>query len=82
MQTDTPIPPLRPNYTHADFEAGQFVLLRCDGRTGVPQYMSGERASVVKASARRLRVRLSSGRAAGGRELSVTPNQVALIVPD
>ena len=79
MQTTSPISPLRPNYTAADFTAGQSVLLRSDSRTGVPLYMSGERASVVKSTPRRLRVRLS-GASGGARELSVTPNQIALIL--
>ena len=78
------IPPLRPNYTAADFEAGQSVVLRCDGATGVPRYMDGSRASVVKAAPRRLRVRLWGRGSADGdeRELSVTPNQVDLILAE
>ena len=81
MHTTAPIPPLRPNYTAADFEIGQCVILRSDGRAGVPLCLSGERASVVKSMPRRLRVRLGG---VGGaiRELSVTPNQVALILAE
>ena len=81
MQTTSPIAPLRPNYTAADFEAGQSVLLRSDGRMGVPLFMSGERASVVKATPRRLRVRVTDASGAA-RELSVTPNQIALILAE
>ena len=81
MQGTSLIPPLRPNYTAADFKAGQSVLLRSDGRAGVPLYMSGERACVVRSTSRRLRVRLSTG-TRESRELSVTPNQIALILAE
>ena len=81
MQTTSLIPPLRPNYTAADFETGQRVLLRSDGRTGVPQYMTGEGASVVRVTSRRLRVRLALA-GEQPRELSVTPNQIALILSE
>jgi hypothetical protein len=77
----SPIPPLRPNYTRADFSAGQTVVLRCDGSTGVARILHGRRATVLKASnTRRLLVRLrpdGADRAIG--DLRVTPNQVELI---
>ncbi len=80
-----PVPPLRPNYTAEDFKAGQSILLRCDGLTGVPRYMHGDRAVVVKATAKRVlvaRVDGGGGSAGSARQLRVTPNQVALILEE
>jgi hypothetical protein len=80
QESHRPIAPLRPNYAAADFQVGQSVLLRCDGSTGVPQYLHGSRAAVVKGTSghRRLCVRLHADGV--DRELRVTPNQIAIIL--
>ncbi len=74
------IPPLRPNYTVTDFKSGQSIVLRCDGSTGVPKFMHGDRAVVVKATTKRLVVvRVDCP---DRRELRVTPNQIAIIAEE
>lgn len=74
------IPPLRPNYTVADFKAGQSILLRCDGSTGVPRFMHGDRAVVVKVTTKRIVVIKADER--DGREFRITPNQIAIILEE
>ncbi|MGB7157232.1 MAG: hypothetical protein WBD40_04140 [Tepidisphaeraceae bacterium] len=77
---NTLIPPLRPNYTVADFRAGQSIELRCDGSAGVPRFMHGERAVVVKATPKRLVVVRVNAR--DHRELRVKPSQIAIILEE
>ncbi len=76
----SPITPLRPNYLLADFKVGQSIVLRCDGSTGVPRFMHGGVAVVVKATTRRVVVTPVNGR--DNRQLRVTPNQVESIVEE
>ncbi len=71
------IPPLRPNYLISDFRPGQMVILRCDGQYGVPKYLDGDQAVVLKATTSRVVVRMGAGDRA---ELRVKPNQIAQIV--
>lgn len=76
----SPIPPLRPNYTVADFRTGQSIVLRCDGAVGVPKFMDGGLAVVVKATTRRVIVAPVNGR--DDRQLRVTPNQIAIVLEE
>jgi hypothetical protein len=78
---NTLIPPLRPNYTASDFRPGQSIVLRCDGAGGVPRFMHGDRAVVVKATPKRLVVVARVG-GHDQRQLRVTPNQIAIILDE
>jgi len=74
------IPTLRPNYTVADFKVGHAIVLRSDGSTGVPQFMHGKHAVVVKTAGKRLVVARVEG--FDHRQLRITPNQVAIILDE
>ena len=72
---------LRPNYIVADFKAGQSVLLKCNGLAGVPRFMHGAHAVVVKVTSKRIVLMVGvNGKA--NRELRVTPNQVQVIIEE
>ncbi|MDQ3440499.1 MAG: hypothetical protein M3478_09140 [Planctomycetota bacterium] len=71
--------PLRPNYTIADFAPAQVVTLRCTGRGGVPRYMHGDRAVVMRVTSSRIVVRNTTQQ---GVELRALPEHVECIVDE
>ena len=71
--------PLRPNYTIDDFAPAQVITLRCTGRGGVPRYMHGDRAVVVRVTTSRIVVRNTVRQ---GAEVRVLPEQVECIIDE
>ena len=76
---NTHILPLRPNYTIDDFAPAMVVTLRCTGRGGVPRYMNGDRAVVVRVTSSRIVVRNT---AQHGVEVRALPEQVERILDE